>query len=272
MRYFLIGLGAMLVLGGGVAQNRITYHENEVPGGYNYILSAPADSTTAKPLIITLHSRSATGNDLSRVDYFGTIDAIESGLEIDAYVLAPQATAPVWNAERIMQDVAWVVSHHNIDNHRIYAIGMSMGGNGVADLAAAYPDTIAAAIVLAGRLTRGDVCNLNKLPLWVIRGLNDREEAIAATDRMVEEMRSCPDKAPRLAYNQVKGLDHRQHERMLYMSCFYEWLMSHSFQDPDRSINTTLDVNTKLLRDAYKGLDLRKGSAAKRKTIPLWLR
>lgn len=272
MRYFLAFLSVMFMFGRVLAQNKITYHENEVADGYNYILSSPVDSASAKPLIIALHSRSATGNDLSRVDYFGTIDAIESGMEIDAYVLAPQATAPTWNVARIMQDVAWVISHYNIDINRIYAIGMSMGGNGAADLAAAYPDTIAAAIVLARRLTKGDVANLNKLPLWVIRGLNDREEAIAGTDRMIEEMRSFPDKAARLAYSRVKGLDHRQHERMLYMPCFYEWLMSHSLQDTNRPIHATMDLSPKLLEKSYKGLNLREGSSAKRKSIPLWLR
>ncbi len=248
------------------AKGTFIEHVNEVPDGYDFILYEPDSETTPLPLIITLHSRGASGKNLGKVDMFGTIDALHSGMELDALVLAPQATGDKWEIEKIMKDVDWVCANYPVDSTRIYAIGMSMGGNGVASLAAEYPDRIAAAIILAGSLKSGDVANLNKLPLWVIRGLDDREEAIAKTDMMVAEMRSQPDKAPRLVYSKVKGLDHRQHERILYMPYFYQWLMSHRLDNTNRSVNTTIDLSEKLLKDSYKGLKLRDGSAAKRKS------
>lgn len=248
------------------AKGTFTTHEGDAPDGYNFILYTPDSAAGKLPLIITLHSRSASGRNLSSVDMFGTIDALHSGMELDAVVLAPQATSDRWDAAAIMNDVDWVADNYAIDTDRIYAIGMSMGGNGVADLAAAYPDRIAAAIVLAGSLTAGDETALNRLPLWVIRGLKDREEAIARTDSMIARMRALPDHAPRLVYTKVKGLDHRQHERILYMPAFYEWLMSHTLHDPNRSVNTTFEVTSKLLKDSYKGLTLREGSAAMRKS------
>lgn len=251
------------------AKGSFTNHENEVADGYNFILYQP-DSATSQPLplIVTLHSRSASGKNLDDVDKFGTIDALRSGMELNAVVLAPQATGDRWDAAKVMKDVDWALANCNIDPDRIYAIGMSMGGNGVASLAAENPDRIAAAIILAGSLDNGTTANLNKLPLWVIRGQNDREEAIAQTDRMVSEMRSQPDKAPRLVYSKVKGLDHRQHERILYMPYFYQWLMGHNLSDPGRGVNTTVDITTKMLKDSYKGLTLRDGSAAARKSRP----
>ncbi len=256
----------------GYCKGAFSQHVNEVDEGYNFILYQPvsveADTTKSpKPLIITLHSHSASGKDLKSVDLFGTIDALESGMELDAYVLAPQADGYKWDVERIMKDVDWAVTQHNIDPERIYAIGMSMGGNGVADLAAAYPDKIAAAVILAGGLDKGDAANLNKLPLWVIRGMDDRREAIARTDRMVEKMRSQPDKAPRLTYTKINGLDHRQHERLLYMPCIYGWLMSHNLKDHDRSTNKAIEITGKMIKEAYKGLNLREGSAAKRQSM-----
>ncbi len=246
------------------ARGQFTNHYNEVAGGYNFILYQPRSSTDPLPLIITLHSRNSAGNDLADVDRFGTIDALRSGMELDAVVLAPQATGTRWDVEKIMKDVDWALANCNIDPNRIYAIGMSMGGNGVAAIVEAYPDKIAAAIILAGTLTHGDVSRLNKVPLWVIRGENDRKEAIARTDRMVSEMHALPDKAPRLVYSKVKRLDHRQHERILYMPYFYQWLMSHNLENPDRSVNTTVDLTPELLKNAYNGLNLRDDSAPRR--------
>lgn len=266
MRHIILSALIALVGCSASAKGTFTNHSDEVPGGYNFILYEPDSVSRPLPLIITLHSRGSSGKNLDDVDRFGTIDALRSGMELDAVVLAPQATGDTWDVERIIRDIDWVMANRNIDPNRVYAIGMSMGGNGVADLAAACPDRIAAAIVLAGSLTQGDVANLNKLPLWVIRGQKDREEAIARTDRMVDAMRSQPDKAPRLVYTKVKGLDHRQHERMLYMPYFYEWLMSHSLENPGRSVNTTMDVTIKQLKDSYKGLNLREDSAAKRQS------
>ncbi len=242
MRLFIISVLIISVSFCTSAQSNFSIHLNEVKDGYNFILYQPDSSDTAKPLIISLHSRSYSGNDLSEIDKFGIIDALHSGMDLDAIVLAPQATANYWDADKIMKDVDWVLSNYNVDPSRIYAIGMSMGGNGVANLAAAYPDRIAAAIVLAGSLTKGEVENLNKVPLWVIRGQNDREKAIERTDSMVNMMRSQPDHAPRLVYSKVPGIDHLQHERILYIPYFYQWLMSHNLKNPNRSVNTTIDI------------------------------
>lgn len=268
MRLYLISFFMILLAGLGAAGADFSRHVGEVKDGYDFILYRPDTVTDKMPLIVTLHSRSASGRNLNDVDAFGTIDALQSGMKLDAFVLAPQATGDRWDAEKVMNDVDWVVEHFPVDTARIYAIGMSMGGNGVADLAAAYPDRIAAAIVLAGSLTRGNTASLCRLPLWVIRGLNDRDRAIAATDNMVAEMRAQPDKAPRLVYSRVKGLDHRQHERILYMPYFYDWLLSHSLDNPGRSVCTTADLTTRMLKESYKGLKLRDCSAAKRKPRP----
>lgn len=240
----------------------VAYHTDEVADGYNFILYTPASIDMAKPLIITLHSRGSSGNDLQDVENFGTIDAIESGMKMDAYVVAPQATGPDWNVDRIMRVIDHVLANNNIDTNRIYAIGMSMGGNGVADLVAANPGKIAAPIILAGSLTKGSATDLSEVPLWVIRGTNDREEAIRRTDNMVQDIRKQD--TSRIVYSKIKGLDHRQHERILYMPYFYEWLMSHNLSDLNRPINTPVEVTTKMLNNSYNGLKLRKESAVNR--------
>ncbi len=50
------------------AKGVFSYNIDEVPDGYNFILYQPDSIVKAKPLIISLHSRSASGFDLSRVE------------------------------------------------------------------------------------------------------------------------------------------------------------------------------------------------------------
>ncbi len=252
----------MLACANIAAYATVTYHTVEVPGGYDFVFYAPDTVSEPMPLIISLHSRSASGNYLRDVDRFGTIDAIESGMRLDACVLAPQATGDRWDAEKIMKDVEYVIAKWNIDPDRVYAIGMSMGGDGVAELASLYPDRIAAAIILGGGAPSAQADSMSQVPLWVIRGLNDRPGAIRRTDDMVESIRAIDDS--RIAYSRVKGVDHRQHERMLYMPCFYQWLLSHTLRQPGRPVSPTFDITSRMLKDAYRGLRLRTGSAALR--------
>lgn len=242
----------------------VTFHKDEVAGGYDFVLFIPDSVASPAPLIVSLHSRGASGKNLQDVDHFGTIDAIQSGMNVDAIVLAPQATGDKWDVEKVMKDIRYVIDSCNVDTNRVYAIGMSMGGNGVADMVAAHPDRFSAAIILAGGLTAGNPAALSQVPLWVIRGLKDREEAIYRTDDMVKNIRKAD--GLRIAYSRVKGLDHRQHERILYMSYFYEWLLSHNLAAEGRPLSPTIDVKAKMLDDAYKGLNLREGSAALRKS------
>jgi predicted peptidase len=165
-----------------------------------------------------------------------------------------------------MHIVNYVSEHYQVDTNRISAIGMSMGGYGVADLIAAYPNNIAAGIVLGGGLTHGDAANLNKVPLWIIRGLKDREEAIARTEKTVKDMQKADSTTPRLVYTKVEDLDHRQHERALYMADFYNWLISHSITDDGRAIKPVFDVSTTTLSKSYKGLNIRPTSQTKEKS------
>jgi predicted peptidase len=249
------------------AKGTITKHEREVTNGYNFLLYEPESVGEKLPIIIALHGGSACGNDLDMVDNFGTMDALESGMELNAYVVAPQnSSRSDWSADKIMNIVAYIAQNYSVDTNRISAIGMSMGAYGVADLIAAYPDNIAAGIVLGGGLAHGDAANLNKVPLWIIRGLKDREDAIARTEKTVKEMRKADTTTPRLVYTKVEGLDHRQHERALYMADFYNWLLSHSITDDGRAVNPVFEVSTKTLSKSYKGLNIRSTSQTKKKS------
>lgn len=229
-------------------------HYGTVPGSYNYWFGSPDDMTIAKPLVIFLHGKSLCGTHLDKVKRYGTINAIERGRELDAFVIAPQNPGGAWDPAKIMNIVEWAQHHYNIDPTRIYVLGMSLGGHGTLDFAAAYPDKVAAAMALCGGNAYKDVENLNKVPLWIVHGTADTAVSISGSDRLVQALKADDPETPRLHYDRVRGMNHSKPARFFYLTQTYDWLFSHRLNDKDRPIRETFAVTDALMNNAYAGL------------------
>ena len=241
--------------------SKITAHKGEVSDGYNFWLAEPDDISEKKPLIIFLHGASLCGNDLQKVKRYGTIDAIEKGRNIDAYVMAPQNPGGSWNPTKIMNLVEWIESKHNIDTDRVYVLGMSLGGYGTMSFATAYPDKVAAAIAMCGGNTFKDSSPLNEVPLWIIHGTGDRDVAVSKSDQVVESMKAANPETPRLVYDRIPGMNHSKPARVFYMPETYEWLFQHSLSDRNRPVAETFELDESQWNSAYKNLDFSKSKS-----------
>ena len=239
---------------------RLTAHRGDVKEAYNFwFYEPPADSDTlkqssnqaikqsVKPLVVFLHGKSLSGKNLNRVKRYGPINALEMGMNIDAYVLAPQ-TSNGWSPQRVIRLVDWAVEHYAIDTNRVYLLGMSMGGFGTLDVAGTYPDRFAAAMALCGGSTLKELCGLNRMPLWILHGTADRAVGIGASQRVVDAMETC-DTAERLIWTPLQGANHGRLARIFYLPKTYEWLFSHSLADRDRTVNHDYDINVEELAD-----------------------
>ena len=250
---------------------KITAYNDSVPNTYNFWLYTPDrtidDEIEPKPVIIFLHGASLCGRNLEMVKRYGTIDAIEKGRNIDAYVIAPQNPEGPWNPDKLMQILDWVSDNHNIDYDRDYAIGMSLGGYGTIDLAAAYPDRITAAIAMCGGSTVSDLSSLNDVPLWIIHGTADRAVSVQQSDKVVAEMRQANTETPRLIYNREQGMNHSRPARMFYLTESYEWLFRHTLKDENREVAPSFELTDEVLQSAYNGLKniKRSGKTTKRR-------
>ncbi len=249
----------------------ITAYIDSVSGSYNFWLYTPENTlieeAEPKPVVIFLHGASLCGNNLEKVKSYGTIDAIEKGRNIDAYVIAPQNPGGAWNPDKIMRIFDWVSDRHNIDYDRVYVLGMSLGGFGTIDLAAAYPDFIAAAIAMCGGATHPDLTALNDVPLWIIHGTADRAVSVTQSDKVVNAMKAADNDTPRLIYDRVEGMNHSRPARIFYLPEIYEWLFSHSLKDEDRKVAPSFDLTNEIMQSAYSGLKFisRKQPAARKK-------
>lgn len=229
---------------------------DSIKDGYNFWLYLPEnyDATEArKPVVMFLHGRSLCGNNLSLVRHYGCIDALTRGRSIDAIVMAPQ-TNTRWKPEKVMELFDWVKDRYPVDTNRFYVLGMSLGGYGTIDVAASYPDRIAAAMAMCGGATVKELCGLNGVPLWIIHGTADKEVSVRCSEKVVKAMIQCGD-TTNLIFNKMKGVNHSRLARVFYLTQTYDWLFAHSLADSTRMANKDFSMSNKILTDAYADLD-----------------
>lgn len=271
IKKLLIALTLLLVVPVIARGHKITSNLGTVKNSYNFLFARPdsIESKHSKPLVVFLHGASLCGNNLDRVRRYGTIDALEKGRDIDAYVLAPQNPGGAWKPEKIMNLIEWAEANYNIDSDRIYVMGMSLGGYGTIDMAATYPDRIAAAIAMCGGASVRNLEGLADVPLWIIHGTADCAVNVSQSDKVVEAIKGTDSKGERLFYDRIPGMNHSQPARMFYLPESYDWLFQHSLADENRDIADTFSLNGNVLRNAYAGLKHSNRSASlksKRKT------
>lgn len=207
-----------------------------------------------KPLIVFLHGASLCGTDIRKVLRYGTLDAMNRGLQLDAYILAPQNPGGAWNPDKLISLVEWASrTHPNLDTTRVYVLGMSLGGYGTMDFSAAYPNRIAAAMAICGGATSKNIANLRELPLWILHGTADEAVPINCSDRVVAAMKRGA-KPQRLIYTRLKGYNHGRPARIFYMEEAYEWLFEHRLTDEGRPVSKDISIGTHNIPNAYRSL------------------
>ena len=214
------------------------------------------------PIVIFLHGRSLSGTDLNTVRKYGTIDAIDRGRQINAIVIAPQVVmSDWWRPNRVMNVVNWVSKRYDVDTSRIYVLGMSLGGYGAIDFAAAYPKQTAAAMGLCGGATRKDLANINEVPMWIIHGTSDVDVPVSESRRVKTAMEAANANTPRLRYDEYVGVAHAPLARLFYLKETYDWLFKHSTADASRPVDRSTVIKADyILNKSYVYNGLRKGS------------
>ncbi|MBE6263538.1 MAG: phospholipase [Prevotella sp.] len=225
---------------------------------YNFWIYTPheyAEDNHKLPLIVFLHGASLCGNNLERVRRYGTLDAIEKGLDVPMLVVAPQNPGGAWNPKKLMNLLEWVEEHYRVDESRVYVLGMSLGGYGTMDFAGTYPDKIAAAMALCGGCSLKDDQGLGKLPLWIIHGTGDAAVSVKQSQRVVDDLQQANnDKL--LRYYWVPGGSHGLLARAFYLQQTYDWLIAHSLNDSPREVDRDIQIEREDFNVSYRDLKI----------------
>lgn len=200
---------------------------------YPFLLHLPADSILKNnpPVLIFLHGRSLSGNNLELVKKYGIIHEIEKGREIPAIVIAPQVPAgKSWEPAKVLSVLRFAQQHFDTDTNRVYVTGMSLGGYGTLDFAGQYPEIVTAAVALCGGGNPSKGCNLSTIPVWIQHGNRDSAVPISESEKMVRSIRAC-NGGENLKYTVVPGAGHGDLERVFRSDELYDWLFQFSKED-----------------------------------------
>jgi predicted peptidase len=204
------------------AQLKAIYSQADYP----FLLHLPADSIlkSKPPVLIFLHGRSLSGNNLEMVKRYGVIHEIEKGRKIPAIVVAPQVQAgKSWEPEKVLSVLQFVQKTFNTDSNRVYVTGMSLGGYGTLGFAGAYPEIVTAAVALCGGGNTKDGCDLAQVPLWIQHGTNDNAVPISESEKIVKAIKNC-NGGENLKYTVHNGASHGALERAFRTDELYNWL------------------------------------------------
>ncbi len=200
----------------------------KVESGYLvYLPTAYPESDRKWPLVLVLHGSGESGSDLDRLAAHG-LPGRACETDMPFVVLAPQCPRKDdWTyrgqQRRLIELVDTVVSEYRIDPDRIYAIGYSMGGYAVWDLATAHPQRFAAVVPICGRGNPSRAATIKHLPIWVFHGERDEAISVAASREMVEALRKC---GSAVRYTEYPNAGHDVWTRTFADPEFIEWLVA----------------------------------------------
>ncbi|MGC1448572.1 MAG: prolyl oligopeptidase family serine peptidase [Candidatus Sulfotelmatobacter sp.] len=213
-----------------------------------YRLFRPATNKKV-PLVLYLHGSGGLGDDnlkqLSLGNTFGTRVWLlpQNQKDHPCYVVVPQ-TDRGWarydlsrptggtpkmlpglgdGARLALEIVAALCREFQIDEHRIYVTGQSMGGAGTWHMTAQRPKLFAAAIACCGSPTMEDATASIATPLWNFQGDADQTVPVTLSRERIAAMRKA---GGRPLYTEYAGVDHNVWEWAYTEPELLNWVFS----------------------------------------------
>lgn len=167
----------------------------------------PADAKV--PLVVFLHGAGERGDDNTAQLVHGVteivrwFDANEQGFRLIAGQVPAEgkwadtpweATTHIFNAKPtesmrlLLELIEAQMGDPAIDNTRIYATGISMGGYGTWDLICRRPEVFAAAIPICGGGDATQAPRIARMPIWVFHGSADDAVPVANSRNMLSAL------------------------------------------------------------------------------------
>lgn len=192
------------------------------------------EASCKSALVIFLHGSSAKGDDNTAQIKNSSIRTIVEYLENDktkATVIAPQCSKNhSWNEsdsktstalKKLIEDL--LASNPNLDSKRIYIFGSSTGGAGVWRMISDYPDTFAAAMIVAAYPWNVYPAYLAKTPLCCVVGTKDKN---ASKSKIMPTIKEMQKRGGKVNFVEMKGLDHPTTCRDAYTKDNLNWVFA----------------------------------------------
>jgi prenyltransferase beta subunit/predicted esterase len=199
-------------------------------GDRKYALYVPEgyDGSRVFPVILFLHGAGERGEDGITPAQAGIGPAIFNRPHgVPALVVFPQARR-TWaggsdDSNAALAALDDVMKSFAVDPHRVILTGLSMGGHGSWDLAAAHPEKFAAVVPICGGGKASDAAKLKTLPIWSFCGDADRDQTVLGMRAMVEALEH-EGASPRIT--EYRGVGHLSWDRVYNDPEVIDWMLS----------------------------------------------
>jgi len=201
-----------------------------------YVLFVPHNYDGKKPfpVILFLHGAGETKGGAKQPVEVGIGPAIKKREATFPFlVVIPQAEhtmTPVrerWFAgkpdgDRALAILESVIKEYQVDPRRIYLTGLSMGGYGTWNLAAAHPDRWAAIIPICGGGDPATADKIKAIPCWCFHGDADKAVPVEQSRKMIAAMKNAGG-SPK--YTEYPGVGHNSWDKAYTTEELYSWML-----------------------------------------------
>ncbi len=197
---------------------------------YGLYLPKGYDVNKSYPVVLFLHGSGERGSDGITSSQVGLGAAIaQRPDDFPAIAIFPQAQkgwqADSDDAKAALAALDDVVSTYKVDKDRIALTGISMGGYGTWEIAAAHPDRFSAIAAVCGRGRPETIGTLKALPTWVVCGDEDGLQAVQNSRTMAKGLREA---GGNVRLTEYRSVGHNSWDRAYNDLALLDWLLTQS--------------------------------------------
>lgn len=202
---------------------------------HRFQVYAPAEYTPDKawPVLVDLHGNGAQGDDGIRQTAHFLADQIRlNRSRFSLIAVFPQAArGTTWDSPAmqamVIAEIDKTLTEFHGDPRRLYLSGFSMGGAGVYQIAARWPERFAALVAIAGFVPtdHGDlVTRIRHIPLRIVHGASDERVSVDGARQLAAELKRAGAPAEYVEYPDTR---HGPTAEKTYADAsVIEWLLS----------------------------------------------
>lgn len=160
---------------------------------WRYLLYLPAGYESGDedwPLIFYLHGRSLRGDNLSEVKRYGLPARLERRRDVPFVVVSPQLPSGSWPTKPVLALLDEVMAKYRVDSDRVYLTGVSLGGGGAWQVAAADAGRFAAFAPICGSAHSSLAPRVANLPIWAFHGAKDEVTPLQDVQALIDAVQA----------------------------------------------------------------------------------
>lgn len=210
----------------------------QAPGflGRKYSLFLPTNYAEAKslPTILFMHGSGERGEDGIVPAQVGLGPAVLDRIsDFPAIVIFAQAkqtwAADSPDAEAALATLDEVSTKFKVDPNRVILSGLSMGGRGSWEIAAANKGRFSAVVPVCSPARIETANNLKGYPLWAFVGDKDRVETVRSMRAMTVRLR---EEGANVQYTEYRGVGHNSWDRAYHNKGLIDWMIVQKRANP----------------------------------------